>query len=656
MPIESRVKEYLCRVGIRMVTCMISVFYFSSSVWAQCNQQNLDTLAYESFEQGIPGSWDAPITSDGASWQASAGTIGYYENPGIGNWLFINDEEANQVGEAVLLSAAYDLGGYEGLIKAEFDFLHQSYLDSGFVKLEIWDGEDWWLAFEEREDFSGHISLEVSSFVNTTIQLRWTYSDEGAWSWGMGIDNFLLTVQKDICGDGVCGLEESPEFCPEDCPYRNFPAEGWIPVGKDLNGESVVYRSFKGGTSCDDCSEEIALPFPFLFYGVPFGNVFINANGNLTFEESYKKYTPEPFCLEGPLMIAPFYADADLQSGGKVSYYPDPQGHYFIVTWEEVGYFGCGGDCELRNTFQVVMTDGSIREVGGLGLDPGTNVVFSYGDMQWTTGNSSGGIEGFEGSGATVGLNSGNGIVCFALGHFDRPGYLYYGSSKTGDECPSGAVSYLDYRSFGLNADLGQAGEPGNPVQDIPLNPPVLEATAHESYTELRWEKDSLSEASHFVIDRSPNVEEYAQIAIQQASDHEPATPHQYRYIDSLPPTGKSYYRIRQYQSGGGMTVSEQVSVFHTPGARASNLQIGSLTPFPNPCVDQLSIRFDIPVEGDVYYNVMDIQGRVVRQGQASGLAGENRIPIPVMGLPTGNYILQLKYAQHQQSVKFIKR
>ncbi|MBK7158976.1 MAG: hypothetical protein IPH77_10545 [Ignavibacteria bacterium] len=72
-------------------------------------------------------------------------------------------------------------------------------------------------------------------------------------------------------------------------------------------------------------------------------------------------------------------------------------------------YFGSHAD--KLNTFQCIISDG---------LDPflglGNNVCFSYGDMEWTTGDASGGVGGFFGAPATVGINEGNGIDYATLG------------------------------------------------------------------------------------------------------------------------------------------------------------------------------------------------------------------------------------------------
>ncbi|MEM9987485.1 MAG: nidogen-like domain-containing protein, partial [Bacteroidota bacterium] len=413
---------------------------------------------FHDFETGLPAAWQAPQTSDGGKWQINEGQVGYYPNPGQGAWVYVNDEAFNDIGSAVLETVAYDLGGYDGEISLAYDFLFQEYAGSSLVNLEIFDGRSWALVLQDTLDFSGRIELDLSSFAGSTVKFRWTFDDEGAWAWGMGPDNFLLRAQRSSCGNGRCEGGESPESCPEDCPMRVQPAPGWVEFGKDLAGREVSYRYFKGRTRCDDCSEQIDLPFEFDFYGSLHPSLYLNANGNFTFEEPYKEYTPQPFCLDGPLMLAPFFADLDLNAGGAIYYYLDPEGHYLLVQWSEVGYFGCEEDCGLKNSFQAVLTDGSIRKVGALEVPKGINVVFSYGDMQWTTGSSSGGVNGLGGSAATVGLNSGNGVICASLGAFNRPGFEYYGSTVD-FQCPLSAVSYLDHRSFLVDASDAWAVE-----------------------------------------------------------------------------------------------------------------------------------------------------------------------------------------------------
>lgn len=102
-------------------------------------------------------------------------------------------------------------------------------------------------------------------------------------------------------------------------------------------------------------------------------------------------------------MIAPFWGDVDTRGdGGEVWYFAGPD--YFIASFINTQVFNSGNYPELRNTFQVIITDGSSTM-----LDAGNNVGFFYQDMGWTTGDASDGVNGFGGFAATVGVNHGNG-------------------------------------------------------------------------------------------------------------------------------------------------------------------------------------------------------------------------------------------------------
>src|SRR6185369_8391049 len=64
------------------------------------------------------------------------------------------------------------------------------------------------------------------------------------------------------------------------------------------------------GSNCDDCSNPVALPFPFTFYGMNFNSVNAISNGNLQFSTATTTFTntclPES-TLDG--LIAPHWDD-----------------------------------------------------------------------------------------------------------------------------------------------------------------------------------------------------------------------------------------------------------------------------------------------------------------------------------------------------------
>ena len=149
----------------------------------------------------------------------------------------------------------------------------------------------------------------------------------------------------------------------------------------------------------------ISLPFTINFYGTDYSNLYVNNNGNVTFNSGYGTYTPYGLGsgYSGQPIIAPFFADVDTRGSGSglTSYGTGSYaGHTaFGVTWPGVGYFSYGTD--KLNTFQLVMVDRSDTGTGNF------DFYFNYDQIQWETGGASGGSGGLGGTSAAVGYNAG---------------------------------------------------------------------------------------------------------------------------------------------------------------------------------------------------------------------------------------------------------
>lgn len=218
-------------------------------------------------------------------------------------------------------------------------------------------------------------------------------------------------------------------YIPPDATYTNFP-------GND-----------------DGSIGPIPLPFSFSLYGINYTSVYINNNGNLTFTGPSGVYDPVGFPFNVP-MVAPFWADVDTRVGNTVKYKVNPTN--MIVTWPGVGYYNLKTD--LLNTFQVIITNGNDSLIG-----LGNNVAFYYGDMQWTTGDASGGGAGFGGFPATAGINQGDGINFIQIGRFNQNN-TNYGGPLSG----TSGVSYLDLGCFPLTAGSLTNLQPA--VSGLPAN------------------------------------------------------------------------------------------------------------------------------------------------------------------------------------------
>jgi hypothetical protein len=164
----------------------------------------------------------------------------------------------------------------------------------------------------------------------------------------------------------------------------------------------------------DDVGSQLAtLPFIINSFGTFYTNLYVNENGNVTFALSDPNYTPDltisnevsfwkPYGMTG--MIAPFWADVDSRaSGSGVTTYGantvDGRAA-FGVSWINVGYYvdNQGDPSDKKNSFQLVVIDRTDRTNGDFDLE------FNYSQIQWESGNASGGTAGLGGSSARAGF------------------------------------------------------------------------------------------------------------------------------------------------------------------------------------------------------------------------------------------------------------
>jgi len=142
------------------------------------------------------------------------------------------------------------------------------------------------------------------------------------------------------------------------------------------------------------------------FFGETYDSLYINNNGNVTFNGRVGGYTPISFPVSAQPMIAPYWGDVDTRSSNVPDpvqnnvYYSTVLANQFIVTWFYVGYYSVGTD--KLNAFQLILTDRN-------DLAPGDfDVEFRYEQLEWTTGSASGGSGGLGGVPAQVGFDAGD--------------------------------------------------------------------------------------------------------------------------------------------------------------------------------------------------------------------------------------------------------
>ncbi len=160
------------------------------------------------------------------------------------------------------------------------------------------------------------------------------------------------------------------------------------------------------GPNDDSSTGRVPLNFNLNFFGVQVSSVFVNNNGNITFDSALGTFTPFPLTSTNQQIIAPYFSDVEtaFPGSGLVTYGNDTVNGRpaFGVNWPNVEYFGEGSP-NLLNLFQLVLVDRS-------DVNPGDfDIELNYDKIQWETGDASGGVGGLGGASARVGYSNGSG-------------------------------------------------------------------------------------------------------------------------------------------------------------------------------------------------------------------------------------------------------
>jgi uncharacterized repeat protein (TIGR01451 family) len=150
-----------------------------------------------------------------------------------------------------------------------------------------------------------------------------------------------------------------------------------------------------GGTLAandDGSTAAITLPFGINFYSQPYSQVYINNNGNVTFNGPYGTYVPAPIGTVGIPIIAPLWADVDTRPSasadatwGTTTF--DGQ-QAFCVSWDGVGFYN--QHTSALDNFQMLLVDRSQGNAAG-----DFDIVFNYSHIGWDTSDTGGARAGY---------------------------------------------------------------------------------------------------------------------------------------------------------------------------------------------------------------------------------------------------------------------
>jgi uncharacterized protein (TIGR03437 family) len=155
-----------------------------------------------------------------------------------------------------------------------------------------------------------------------------------------------------------------------------------------LGGASVIPQGTERLPLGDDDSFEVQLPFEFVFYGRAYRRVWVNSDGNLTFEAADSASTARSLgrMVAGPPRIAPLFRDLDPERSGRVMM--EIAGSSVTFAWLAVPdfrSFGVGprqtfavrleSSGRIEFTYETVNTDSAVVGIGPGDFRGSTEVV-----------------------------------------------------------------------------------------------------------------------------------------------------------------------------------------------------------------------------------------------------------------------------------------
>lgn len=230
--------------------------------------------------------------------------------------------------------------------------------------------------------------------------------------------------------------------------------------------------------------------------------------------------------------------------------------------------------------------------------------------------------------------------------------------------CPAVTFTYnvpttsADGNFYGFPAPTGSVsispGPANNGCTSPPFNPlPVTLMNFTAGYINnnvvLTWNTATEINASHFTIEKSTDGISFSPVTQVPAAGNS-SEELSYRYVDSSPGTGTTYYRLRMVDLDGQFKLSRIVIV----NATASGIAFNRL--YPNPVSVELIIEWNARGNSQAQVTVIDLNGRIMGTQLLSSVPGFNQGKIPVAELAPGQYILRMSIDGELITEKFLKQ
>ncbi len=174
----------------------------------------------------------------------------------------------------------------------------------------------------------------------------------------------------------------------------------------------------------------------------------------------------------------------------------------------------------------------------------------------------------------------------------------------------------------------------------VPVELSSFTARAATASVILEWRTASESNNLGFDIERSTDKIDWQRIGFVQGQGTTSETT-RYNFVDTQPPNGHVYYRLKQMDVDGSVTLSESVCMsMNVPNSFEITLI------YPNPFNASTRINYKLDEQGVVTVDVFSINGRhITRLFSDIEDAGSHSIYWDATDVPTGTYLIKISQA-----------
>ncbi|MEM1000480.1 MAG: T9SS type A sorting domain-containing protein [Bacteroidota bacterium] len=183
----------------------------------------------------------------------------------------------------------------------------------------------------------------------------------------------------------------------------------------------------------------------------------------------------------------------------------------------------------------------------------------------------------------------------------------------------------------------------------LPVEWAGFDAQVEESGVALDWSTISETNNDQFLVQRSADGINYETIGQVESAGNGNAF-NSYRYLDQNPLNGANFYQIVQVDLDGKSSASEVLSVEFTVASGLFWTAVG-----PNPVQSNLNMSFNSGKSQSLLMQIVDLQGRVIRQQNIDALAGVNSAQVDLTGEAAGFYYLRISGTQEKIDKKILK-